>query len=148
MKYFDHITDLIVRWSGSFYAVIGSVALVVVWAALGPYYGWSEGHQLLINTTTTIITFWMVFVIQHSQNKDTAALHAKIDALIRSIEEVPNQFIGIERETEEEIEELRMETLHGSDASGGAGVAGADDARRQDRDRQRGAGRQRGRTKP
>jgi low affinity Fe/Cu permease len=104
---FDHLSDLTVKWAGSPTAVVLSVLLVVVWAALGPVFDYSENWQLVVNTGTTIITFWMVFIIQHSQNKDTAALHAKIDELIRA-SSARNEFIGLDRKTEVEIERKRL----------------------------------------
>ncbi len=107
MKWFDRISDWTVKWAGSPSAVIGSVVLVVVWAVLGPAFGYSENWQLVINTATTIITFWMVFVIQHSQNRDGAAIQAKLDELIRA-SDARNEFIGLDKKTEKEIEEKRQ----------------------------------------
>jgi low affinity Fe/Cu permease len=106
VKTFDRLVNATVRWSGSATAVIGSFVLVVVWACLGPYYDWSEAHQLWINTSTTIITFWLCFLILAAQNRDTLALHAKLDALIKN-SEASNTLIAIERRSQEEIEEIR-----------------------------------------
>ena len=64
-------------------AFAGAIVVVLLWAASGPYFGWSDTHQLIINTGTTILTFWMVFLLQSSQNRDTKAIHAKLDELIR-----------------------------------------------------------------
>src|SRR5215213_9191371 len=83
-----------------------AVATVVVWAASGPIFGFSDTWQLVINTGTTIITFLMVFLIQNTQNRDGAAIQAKLDELIRS-SAAQNSFVGIEHLTEEELEELR-----------------------------------------
>jgi len=93
--------------------------LVVVWGASGPMFHFSDTWQLVINTGTTIITFLMVFLIQNSQNREGEALQAKLDELIRALETAENRFIGLERRTEKEIEELRDETEpDGSEASG------------------------------
>jgi low affinity Fe/Cu permease len=104
---FAQITDKIAHAAGHPWAVGGSVVLVLVWALVGPHYGWSEEHQLFINTATTIITFWLVFVIQATQNRDTLALHAKMDELIRANAEARNDFIGIDHKAAEEVEQMR-----------------------------------------
>jgi len=82
------------------------LVIVVLWAASGPLFGFSDTWQLVINTGTTIITFLMVFLIQNTQNRDGAAIQAKLDELIRS-SAAQNSFVGIEHLTEEELEELR-----------------------------------------
>jgi low affinity Fe/Cu permease len=82
------------------------VLVVVVWAVSGPFFGFSDTWQLVINTGTTIVTFLMVFLIQNTQNRDGAAIQAKLDELIRT-SAAQNAFIGIERLTEEELDEIR-----------------------------------------
>jgi low affinity Fe/Cu permease len=82
------------------------VAVVVGWAVSGPLFGFSDTWQLIINTGTTIITFLMVFLIQNTQNRDGAAIQAKLDELIR-VGSGQNHFIGIEHLTETEVEEIR-----------------------------------------
>jgi low affinity Fe/Cu permease len=74
-----------------------AAALIILWGVTGPLFGYSDTWQLVINTATTIVTFLMVFLLQHTQNHDTVALHAKLDELIRSNEEASNRLIGIER---------------------------------------------------
>ena len=81
---------------------VAAVALVVAWAASGPFFGYSETWQLVINTSTTIITFLMVFVLQNSQNRDGKALQAKLDELILS-SQAANKFVGIEKLDEKEL---------------------------------------------
>ena len=83
-------------------------ALVVVWALSGPLFGFPDTWQLVINTGTTVVTFLMVFVIQNTQNRDGAALQAKLDELIRA-GAAQNAFIGIEHLTDEELDEIRKE---------------------------------------
>ncbi|TPK70953.1 low affinity iron permease family protein [Mesorhizobium sp. B2-3-3] len=80
--------------------------VVVIWAASGPFFNFSDTWQLVINTGTTIVTFLMVFLIQNTQNRDGAAIQAKLDELIR-VSEAHNRFIGIEHLTESEVEEIR-----------------------------------------
>jgi low affinity Fe/Cu permease len=84
-----------------------AVALIVVWGVSGPLFNFSDTWQLVINTGTTIVTFLMVFLIQNSQNRDAAAMQAKLDELLRAVGEAREQFIGIEHLTDREIELLR-----------------------------------------
>ena len=83
-----------------------SCLAIVVWAVLGPIFEFSDTWQLVINTSTTIITFLMVFVIQNTQNRDSAAIQAKLDELLRSHRGARNEFIGIENLTDEELGEI------------------------------------------
>ena len=85
-----------------------AVAVSIVWLVTGPAFGFSETWQLVINTSTTIITFLMVFLIQNTQNRDNAALHAKLDELIR-VGDSDNKFIGIEHLTDQELEVILAE---------------------------------------
>jgi low affinity Fe/Cu permease len=73
----------------------------------GPVFHYSDTWQLVINTSTTIVTFLMVFLIQNTQNRDGAALQAKLDELVRALGPADNKFIGIDKLTEEEVEKLR-----------------------------------------
>jgi len=82
------------------------VMVIVVWAATGPLFGFSDTWQLIVNTGTTVVTFLMVFLIQNTQNRDGAAIQTKLDELIRS-SAAQNRYIGIEHLTEEELDELR-----------------------------------------
>ena len=84
-----------------------AMAIIVVWAASGPIFRYSDTWQLVINTGTTIVTFLMVFLIQNSQNRDAAAMQAKLDELLRAVDKAREQFIGIEHLTDEQIELVR-----------------------------------------
>ena len=77
-----------------------AVLVVIVWAVTGPLFDYSDTWQLVINTGTTIVTFLMVFLIQNSQNRDGAAMQAKLDELLRSVDRAREQFIGIEHLTD------------------------------------------------
>lgn len=81
--------------------------LVLVWAATGPMFHFSDTWQLVINTGTTIVTFLMVFLIQNTQTREGAALQAKLDEIIRAVEQAENRFIGLEQRDEEQITVLR-----------------------------------------
>jgi low affinity Fe/Cu permease len=84
-----------------------AVSIVVIWAVTGPMFGYSDTWQLVINTGTTIVTFLMVFLIQNSQNRDAAAMQAKLDELLRAVDKAREQFIGIEHLTDTQIELVR-----------------------------------------
>lgn len=88
---------------GSTPAIIGSVLVIVVWAACGPFAGFSNTWQLVINTGTTILTFNMVFVIQNTQNRDGLAVQVKLDAILHALDQADDELMGIEELTEKEI---------------------------------------------
>src|SRR5436309_10681193 len=103
--------DRFARWTehqvGSPTAFWLALAVVVVWGASGPFFGWSDTWQLVINTGTTIITFLMVFLIQTTQSRDTRALHLKLDELIRVNQAARNSLLNLEEMSEAEIEEVK-----------------------------------------
>src|SRR3954464_7652980 len=84
-----------------------AVGVIVAWAVTGPMFHYSDTWQLVINTGTTIVTFLMVFLIQNSQNRDAAAMQAKLDELLRAVDKAREQFIGIEHLTDDQIELVR-----------------------------------------
>jgi low affinity Fe/Cu permease len=88
-------------------AFVVALLTVLVWSVTGPIFGFSDTWQLVINTGTTIVTFLMVFLIQNSQNRDAAAMQAKLDELLRAVGKARSQFIGIEHLTDVQIEEIR-----------------------------------------
>src|SRR3954451_10956025 len=105
-RLFAKFANATARITGSPAAFLVCVLLVLVWAATGPVFKFSETWQLVINTGTTIITFLMVFLIQNTQNRDSAAIQAKLDDIIL-MSGAENEFIGIERLTDRELEALR-----------------------------------------
>jgi len=94
---------------GSPWAFVAAIGVVVLWACLGPHFGFSDTWQLVINTGTTIVTFLMVFLIQNTQNRDAAALHLKLDELLRGVEGARTRFVDLENLSEAELDELRDE---------------------------------------
>jgi low affinity Fe/Cu permease len=92
---------------GSPYAFIFAVTLLILWAISGPVLGFSENWQLVINTSTTIITFLIVFLIQNTQNRDSVAIHLKLDELIRSTKKARNKLIDLEDLSDEEVEKIK-----------------------------------------
>lgn len=103
---FDNFASLVTRWAGSPAAFCLAVLAVIAWVVTGPIFHYSEGWQLVINTGTTIVTFLMVFLIQQSQNKDSVALHPKLNELLSSQRSADNHLIGIEDASEEELRRL------------------------------------------
>lgn len=94
---------------GSAWAFVTAALIIIVWALTGPIFNFSDTWQLVINTGTTIITFLMVFLIQNTQNRDTKALHLKIDELIRAQSHARNSLIRLEEMTDEQLEDLHQE---------------------------------------
>ncbi len=102
---FNRMADQLTTALGSLPALVGSVVLVVGWALSGPVFGFSDTWQLFINTTTTVITFWMVFVIQNSANRQGKATQLKLDELIRVLAHARNEFVSLDHESEEVLSE-------------------------------------------
>ncbi len=94
---------------GSPWAFFGAVLVIAVWATTAPLFHYSDTWQLVINTGTTIVTFLMVFLIQNTQNRDSHALHLKLDELIRSNAVARNRLMGLEKLTDAELQELQSE---------------------------------------
>jgi len=105
-KLFTRIANAVAHLAGLPLTFAACCLVIVAWAVTGPIFGFSDTWQLIINTGTTIVTFLMVFLIQNTQNRDGAAIQAKLDELIR-VSEGHNHFIGIEHLTETEVEEIR-----------------------------------------
>ena len=106
---FEKTANAIAKAMGRPITFLLCVLLVVVWAASGPVFHFSDTWQLVINTGTTIITFLMVFLIQNSQNRESQALQAKLDELIRAMQDAQNSFIGLEKRSEKEIGQMRVD---------------------------------------
>jgi low affinity Fe/Cu permease len=106
-RIFTTIATKIAALAGQPLAFALAFACILLWVLSGPIFGWSDTWQLVVNTATTIVTFLMVFLIQNSQNRDAAALQAKLDELIRAVDSARNEFIGIEHLTDTEIEAIR-----------------------------------------
>jgi low affinity Fe/Cu permease len=125
-RVFTRIATGISRWAGQPLTFLLAVMVVGVWAVTGPLFAWSDTWQLVINTGTTIVTFLMVFLIQNSQNRDAAAMQAKLDELIRALDKARGQFIGIEHLTDTQIEGIRaaLEREEAASESGKARTAG------------------------
>jgi len=107
--WFVHFAQLASRLTGRPLSFITAVAVILVWGITGPLFGFSDTWQLVINTGTTIITFLMVFVIQNTQNRDTAAMQIKIDELIRVTGKARNILLDLEELDDKTLETLRLD---------------------------------------
>jgi low affinity Fe/Cu permease len=108
-KTFTRFANSVARAAGRPLTFVICCFAIVLWAATGPLFGFSDTWQLVVNTSTTIITFLMVFLIQNTQNRDGAAIQAKLDELLRAVSDARNDFIGIEHLTEKELAEILQE---------------------------------------
>ncbi|SAK43617.1 Low affinity iron permease [Caballeronia hypogeia] len=124
---FDAFASTVTRWAGSPVAFGLAVISVVVWLVSGPFFHFSEGWQLVINTGTTIITFLMVFLIQQSANKDSVAVHLKLNELLASHKHASNKLIGIEDATEEDLRKLAAAYLQLAEERESEGAATHED---------------------
>ena len=106
---FTRFAKATARASGRPGAFALAVALLLIWAVSGPFFGFSDTWQLVINTGTTIITFLMVFLIQNTQNRDARAIHIKLDELIYGVKGARNMIVDLENCTDEEIEAFEKE---------------------------------------
>jgi low affinity Fe/Cu permease len=115
---FQKMSAKVTKATGSPLAFTIALAVILIWGITGPIFNFSDTWQLVINTGTTIITFLMVFIIQQSQNKDTVAIHLKLNELIASHERASNRLVDIEDLTEEELEKIKKFYIKLSDLAG------------------------------
>jgi low affinity Fe/Cu permease len=106
-RLFTRIAAACARVMGQPAAFIISTALIIVWALSGPFLNYSDTWQLIVNTATTVLTFLAVFLIQNSQNRDGAAMQAKLDEILRALDNARAEFVGIEHLTDTQISEIR-----------------------------------------
>jgi low affinity Fe/Cu permease len=103
----ERLAQTVTRWTGSTAAFSIAAIAVVVWAATGPVFHWSDTWQLIMNTASSIVTFLMVFLIQRSQNKDTLAIHVKLNEVITAVAGASNRIVGVEDLSEAELQILK-----------------------------------------
>ncbi|CAN5579848.1 low affinity iron permease family protein [soil metagenome] len=108
-EFFNRAARKVSEWTGSPVLFIAACAVIVFWIVTGPIFKFSDTWQLVINTGTTIITFLMVFLIQNTQNRDSRALHLKMDEIIRSIDKARDGMIDLEQATDEELNKFQKE---------------------------------------
>src|SRR5262250_2096166 len=121
IPFFARFARWVERQVGRSSTFVLAIGIFLVWAGSGPAFGWSDTWQLVINTGTTIVTFLMVFVIQNTQNRDTQALHLKLDELIRVNSTARNSLMGLEEKSNLEVEKVKsafVELASTADAAG------------------------------
>ena len=106
---FAKVAQKLALWAGSPKTFMGAIILIGVWGISGPIFQFNDTWQLIINTSTTIITFLMVFLIQNTQNRDTDILHLKIDELLRVTKDAQNAMLGLEKLDLQQLEALRKQ---------------------------------------
>lgn len=106
---FAKIAQKLALWAGSPKTFLGAIVLLVLWAASGPFFQFNDTWQLIINTSTTIITFLMVFLIQNTQNRDARTMHLKLDELIKAVKGARTQLVDLEEMSDEELAKLQEE---------------------------------------
>lgn len=106
---FEDISDYVVKFAGHPVHFIFAIWLLVMWVSAGPFFGFSDTWQLIINTGTTIVTWILVILIQNAQNRNDLATHTKLDAIISYLDEIPNKFVALEELDMSEIRKLERE---------------------------------------
>src|SRR5437588_3677677 len=106
-RFFERLAHIITRWAGSTNATVLAFAVILVWTIGGFFFGFGTDYQMYVNTGTTIITFIMVFLIQRAQNKDSKAIHLKLNELVAAVEGASNRLIDVE-----DMSEAELQTLH------------------------------------
>ncbi|MFK3789702.1 MULTISPECIES: low affinity iron permease family protein [Pseudomonas] len=127
---FSKFCERLSKWAGSPKTFFFALGLILVWASTGPFFHYNDTWQLIINTSTTIITFLMVFLIQNTQNRDNDILHLKVDELVRASKEATNAALNLDKMDTKELRKLRKEySLMGQDETrdGEPDLLGSDD---------------------
>ncbi len=106
---FSQFAQGLSKWAGSARTFMAAIALICLWAITGPWFHYNDTWQLIINTSTTIITFLMVFLIQNTQNRDNDVLHIKIDELLRVTKDAQNALLSLDKLDHKELRALRKE---------------------------------------
>jgi low affinity Fe/Cu permease len=103
----ERLATVVTRWTGGTSAFAIAAATIIIWLVTGPIFGYSDTWQLIINTGTTIVTFLMVFLIQRSQNKDSLAIHLKLNEIVAALDGASNRLIEVESLSEDDLDLLR-----------------------------------------
>ena len=107
-RFAERIAQTVTLWSGTSLAFVIALGTIVVWLVSGPFFGFSDTWQLVINTGTTVVTFLVVFIIQNTQNRDAQAIHLKLDELIRAKKGARNALLNLDDLSDQELEQIRL----------------------------------------
>ena len=116
-SWFTHFSKIVAHAAGSPYAFLAATLTIIIWAVTGPLFGFGDTWQLVINTGTTIVTFLMVFLIQNTQNRDSAAMQIKLDELIRATDTAHNSLLELEEMEEKDLERIRKHYMKLAEAA-------------------------------
>ena len=105
---FTHISTRTIHATGERWGFLTAIVIIILWAFTGPLFRYSENWQLVINTGTSVVTFLMVFLIQNAQNRESTAIHLKLDELILSVQQARNELIDVEHLTAAELDKLAI----------------------------------------
>lgn len=106
-KRFRVFSERVAHFAGSPVIFGCAVAFFVIWVATGPYFNWSEAHKRVLDMVVALTPFWMVFILQSSQNRDSDIIEAKLDELLKAVDEAKEDLVGIQRRPEKEVEGIR-----------------------------------------
>jgi low affinity Fe/Cu permease len=109
---FRKFSHQVAEKSGTVHAFGISLAIFVAWLATGPYFGWSDAHHLWLDITISVTPFWMVFILQATQNRDSALVEAKLDELLRAISEAREDLVGVQDNPERDLRDCDSATGH------------------------------------
>jgi low affinity Fe/Cu permease len=110
-SWFTHFAKRASSIAGRPVTFVAAVSIIILWAAAGPFFGFSDTWQLVINTSTTIITFLMVFLIQNTQNRDSEAIQIKLDSLVKAATNIDNSLLDLEELDDDDLEKIRCRYL-------------------------------------
>jgi low affinity Fe/Cu permease len=133
---FDRAASFIARLMGQPAVFALALLVIVIWGAAGPFAGYSDTWQLIINTSTTIVTFLMVFLIQNTQNRDSHALHLKIDELLRALDAADTRLCDLEERSETELRRLHKHYVELAEGRSDRGPQRQEPVQASDRDPQ------------
>lgn len=106
-KKFRIFSERVAHFAGSPVVFGGAIVFFILWTASGPYFDWSAGHQRVLDMVVALTPFWMVFILQATQNRDSDIVEAKLDELLKAIDKAKEDLVGIQRKPEKEVEGLR-----------------------------------------
>lgn len=119
-RVFAQFSEKVAGAAGNQYTFFAAILFIFLWGVSGPLFGFSDTWQLVVNTSTTIVTFLMVFLIQNSQNRDSCAIQAKLDTLIDALEDAREDIIGVEHLPLNELEKVRKELEQNAQKTSGS----------------------------
>ena len=110
-EWFSRVATVIAKQVGSAWFFVASLGAILLWLVAGPFYQWSEGWQLVMNSATTVLTWQLAILILNTQNRDTKALHVKIDELVKAMPGAANELTAAEKMTDRQLDQIKQESI-------------------------------------